>query len=125
MPERLAVTEATDRLAVFDDVRDDRDLRRGVAAPAFVLGSDTVLLLDQRCGRELELPELASERHVLFVAQRLLAKPHNEIVEPGAADRVALEQGKRTANVNATDVGAEPGRERQYRNGHCALLRCH
>jgi len=42
-------------------------------------------------GANSELPELASERHVLFVAQRLLAKPHNEIIEPGAADRVALE----------------------------------
>jgi hypothetical protein len=75
VPERLAIAEPTYRFAIFDDVRDYRYLGWYLAAPAFILGPDAVLLLDQRGGCEFELAELAGEGEMLFVAHRLSAKP--------------------------------------------------
>src|SRR5205085_12012304 len=106
VPERLAITEPADRLAVLDDVRDDRNLRWDFALTAGGLRFDSILLLDQLRGIELQIAELAGKRHVLFVGHRLIAEAQHEMVEPSPADRGAVRGRKRLADIDAADLGA-------------------
>ena len=118
MPERLAVAEPADRLAVFDDVGDHRDFRGDLALAANGLGLDPILLGDQCGGIEFELAELTGERHVLLVGHRLAAKAQHEVGEPSSADRFAVGGRERVADVDAGDLGTEPRCKRPDGDAH-------
>ena len=122
MPERLAVAEPADRLAILDDVRDHRDFRRDLALAPLGLGGHPVLLFDQLGRVVFELAELAGERHVLCVGHRLAAEAQHEIVEPRLADRVAIGGAERLADIDARDIGAETGLERVNLYRHRIML---
>src|SRR5262249_36648617 len=109
VPEGFAITEPADRLAVLDDVRDDRNLRRDLALAPGGLGFDAVLFLDQLRGVEFQFAELTRERHVLPVGHRLVAETQHEVIEPGLPDRVAVLGRQRLADIDAADLGAAPG----------------
>src|SRR5665213_286188 len=122
VPERLAVAQAADRLAVLDDVGDDGNFRRNLAVAAVALGVDAILFGDQRGRVEFEFAELAGERHVLRVGHRRPAEAQHEVVEPGLADRAAIWGRERLAYVDAGDVGAAAGGEGVNFNCHGSLL---
>ena len=67
---------------------------------------------------EFEFAELAGEFHVLVVAQRLLAEAQHQMVEPGGADPVADGGSERLAQIDAADLGAAAGLERDNLDIH-------
>ena len=77
MPNRLAVPEAADRLAVFQNVGDD--VKFGHALDETAPG-----LLD---GSKVEFAESAAEGDQLGIGQLLAAKQQDQVIQPGAADR--------------------------------------
>jgi sodium-dependent dicarboxylate transporter 2/3/5 len=96
VPHGLAGTEAADGDAVFDDVRDDVDLRMTVYEP-------TAILLD---GRVVERAESAAEGDQIVVSELLVAKQQDRVIEPRPID--LGEQGiVDRAEVNAADFCAE------------------
>ena len=84
VPDRFAVAEAADRLAVHLDVGDDVDLRQALDEAA-------AGLLDRR---PVEIAEAAAEGDQLLVAQRLAADQHHRMLVPGvhqASERRVVE----------------------------------
>ena len=77
MPNRLAIAEAADRLAVFDDIGDDVEFRHALDEPASGF-------LD---GSKIEFAEAAAEGDQLSVGKLLAAKQQHRIIQPSEVDR--------------------------------------
>src|SRR5207244_1660873 len=87
MPGRPVGAKLTDRLAVFDDVRDHHDvlpaLRRGVD-PA-LLARDPYLGGGDR--RPIQFAELPAEAQEVVIRETLAAEAQHEVLGPGLLDR--------------------------------------
>ncbi len=55
----------------------------------------------------VERAEGRGEGGMLFIGQRLVAEEHDLVAQQGGADRVALSGGKRPAEIDAVDFGAD------------------
>src|SRR5262245_43265139 len=103
VPDGLTGTEAADRDAVFDDVRDDINLGMAVDEPAPVF-------LD-RC--LIERSKSATEGDQIGVAELLVAKQQHRVIEPRAIDLRERRVVYRS-EVDAQDLRAE--RRRSWDN---------
>jgi sodium-dependent dicarboxylate transporter 2/3/5 len=98
MPDGLAGAEAADGDAVFDDVRDDVNLRMALDEPAAVL-------LDRRL---IERSEPPAEGNQIVVAELLVANEQHRVVEPRAIDLREYRVVDRS-KIEAADFRAERG----------------
>ena len=98
MPDRFAVAEATDGLAVHLDVGDDVNLRQALDEPA-------PGLLD---GRPVEIAQAVAERDQFMVGEPLIAHQHHGVIVPGLHD-ARERRFVKTPEVDAPDFGAERG----------------
>ena len=112
MPDRFAVAEATDGLAVHLDVGDDVNLRQALdeAAPG---------LLD---GRPVEIAQAVAERDQFMIVEPLIANQHHGVIVPGLHD-ARERRFVKTPEVDAPDFGAErrAGWDHLDRTGGTAL----
>src|SRR5580692_7782964 len=102
MPDRLAISETADRLAVFEDVGHDIKLWETFDEPA-------PRLLNRS---EIELAESAAEGDQLRIRELLAAKQQHEMIQPCTVDRRECLICQ-PAQIHAADFGPEPtaGRE--------------
>jgi hypothetical protein len=88
VPDRLVSTQRTDRLAVLDDIGNDRDvlapLLRRVDIAVFATDFDARGGDDRR---PVELAEMRAEPHQLVVVEKLAAETQHEVIGPRLFDR--------------------------------------
>ena len=100
VPRQRAIVEEADRLAVFQHVRDDENLRVGGAVRR------------ARHGRaSIELPEAAAEPDQVRVAQPLVPHENDAVLEPRAMHRGAGRRGEFVSQVESANLGADDVRE--------------
>jgi hypothetical protein len=100
MPHRLTVAEISDRLAVFDDVRDDIQLW------VFLVERLAVRIRP----RWIELSEVPTEGDELWVRELLAMEDDDEPLTPYVFDRFDVAERNRLRKIDAGDRPAgRPG----------------
>ena len=108
MPDRLAIAEIADRLAVLDDVGDDVELR---------------VLLEERLavgvgpGR-IELSEISAEGDELRIREVLPMEHDDKPLAPRILDRRDIVARQRLRKIDAADFRAKRGVEVSDRYRH-------
>ena len=99
MPHRLTVAEISDRLAVFDDVRDDIQLW------VFLVERLAVRIRP----RWIELSEVPTEGDELWVREFLAMENDDEPLTPYVFDRFDVAERDGLRKIDAGDFGAQRG----------------